>query len=350
MHTYNKMSTVEKFVKIVVDDIVAKIVTTIVLPNVLPNVLLPEAIIPTAPPTIMINLYSDLNHITCLAHAKQWTDDAGQYYINQLCCKPLNSKQNSEKTVATAFNKIKQFIENSMDEIMSHVQSPICSLHAGHSGKCNATIHNQLFCGFVSIPTKIDTSIYSTPGNDDYVYKNRSNRLFPIQITDQTEKLIRDKQIKLSCAIPLKDSSTPLMLAGAHLDMNTYVYNVRGVKELVRVDEFKEYLELLDRHKIVLRDRFAQIGRRVFNNEGFSICPVMGNEITVEDINRDSRVAPRSTDIQLGHCVPRSNMEFTIRGFNICLMTRDGNRFVGDENFCENKWVEKMKVAISNQH
>jgi hypothetical protein len=139
------------------------------------------------------------------------------------------------------------------------------------------------------------------------------------------------------------------MLAGAHLDMNTYVYNVREVKESVNVDEYKEYLELLDRHKIALIDRFASIGRRVFNNEGFSICPVMGNEITIEDINRDSRVSPRPTDIQLGHCIPRSNTEFTIRGFNICLMTRDGNRFVGDENFCENKWVKKMQTAISNQ-
>jgi len=331
------MSTVKEFVKIIVDDIVTKIATIPIMETIVV-------------PIITVNLYSDPNHIACLIHAKQWTDDVGQYYINHLCCKPLNSKQNSEKTVALAFNKIKPFIENSMDEIMNHVQSPICSLHVGHSGKCNTTIHGQLFCEFASIPTKIDTSIYSTPGNDDYVYKNRSNRLFPIQITDQTEKLIRNKQIKLSCAIPLKDSSTPLMLAGAHLDMNTYVYNVRGVKELVRVDEFKEYLGLLDRHKIVLRDRFAQIGRKVFNNEGFSICPVMGNEITIEDINRDSRVAPRPTDIQLGHCVPRSNTEFTIRGFNICLMTRDGNRFVGDENFCENKWVEKMKVAISNQH
>ena len=335
--TIYNMSIVEKFVKIIVDDIVTKIA------------IMEPIVVPIVVPIIKVNLYSDPNHIACLAHAKQWTNDTGQYYINHLCCKPLNSKQNSEKTVALAFNKIKPFIENSMEEIMNHIQSPICSLHIGHSGKCNTTIHGQLFCGFASIPTKIDTSIYSTPGNDDYVYKNRSNRLFPIQITDQTEKLIRNKQIKLSCAIPLKDSSTPLMLAGAHLDMNTYVYNVRGVKELVRVDEFKEYLELLDQHKIVLRDRFSQIGRKVFNDKGFSICPVMGNEITIEDINRDSRVAPRPTDIQLGHCIPRSNTEFTIRGFNICLMTRDGNRFVGDENFCENKWVEKMKVAISNQ-
>jgi len=306
------------------------------------------AIVATETAITKINIYSDPDYISCYNHAQHWENTDGEYYRQVLCCKPIQTRQNSEKTVVAAFHKITSFIENSLEEIIAHVQTPICSLHVGHTGKCSQNIHAQLFSGFTSVSTKVDTSIYSTPGNDDYVYKNRSNRLFPIQLSDQTEKIIRDKQTKLSCAIPLKDSSTPLMMASAHLDYNTYIYNVRGVIPVID-ENTKEYTLLMKRHKEWLSKRFNNIGRRLFNSEGYSICPVMGNEIAVDDINRDSRTSPRPNDIQLGHCVPRSNNEFTIRGGNICLMTRDGNRFVGDENFCENIWVEKMKIAISNQ-
>jgi hypothetical protein len=192
--------------------------------------------------------------------------------------------------------------------------------------------------------TKIKTAIYSTPGNDDYIFKNRSNRLFPIKLTDSFQRKIKDKKIKLSCAIPLKDSTTPLMQASAYLDYITFVMSIKEVNE--KYITWTNIIPFLLKHKEELINRFKLKNKRLFNDEGFTICPVTGYEITLEDIAKDTRIENGPNDIQLGHCDIRNENSFTIRGFNICLMTREGNRLVGDTSFFDDSWIKKLEVIV----
>jgi hypothetical protein len=296
------------------------------------------------------NLYSGQNYRDSIHHAQTWEEQNRAYYTGFLCCKSINNKKNSALTVKTAYDKIQHRITNSLEEITSKIVKPICILARDHKGKCCDNIHDKMFASLPSrAKDKIDTAIYSSPGNDDYVYKNRTNRSFPIVINEADEKKLRDKKIKLSCAIPLKDYSTPLMQASAYIDFITFVLNIRGVREQVNMDIYGAYVAILDHHKQELDSGFKLIRRKLFNNEGFTICPVTGHEFEIEDISRDSRFNPQPCDVQMGHCVPRNEHQFTLRGFNICLMTREGNRFIGDENFLENVWIAKMRSVVSFQ-
>ena len=67
--------------------------------------------------------------------------------------------------------------------------------------------------------------------------------------------------------------------------------------------------------------------------------------ILIENIVNPDRCNSRA--IQLGHCCPRSDREYTIRGFNIVVMTRDGNRIVGDYNFLEDGWITLLRRVVS---
>ena len=71
-----------------------------------------------------------------------------------------------------------------------------------------------------------------------------------------------------------------------------------------------------------------------------------GYEITLEDIAKDTRIENGPNDIQLGHCDIRNEKSFTIRGFNICLMTREGNRLVGDTSFFDDSWIKKLEAIV----
>jgi len=304
-----------------------------------------------------IRLLEDPVYKNCRIKALEWESDAeqGQYYNGILCGKELTTRQNSEADVKKAYDKMIPFLssDESFEKVKAEVKLPLCMLNKGHTGKCNCSPYKELFSKFhKSVPGKIETSIFSTPGNDDFIFKNRSNRNFPIQLSGEQESKIRDKKKKLSCAIPLRDGSTPLMQAAACLDWITQMINITGVRaNLKDMGDQGAFVRMLDEHKIVLDARFRAFNRRLFNETGETICPVTNHLIRLDDIQSrdDSRTCPRPTDIQLGHCIPRSDNEYTIRGFNICMMTRDGNRIVGDSPFCSDEWLEKLR-AIVNFH
>ena len=303
---------------------------------------------------IKIDIYNELEYIAAMDEARQWENTesfGGLYFQGILCCKPVASRENAVRTITSAHQKLSPYITNSVDEIISKIQLPLCILQIGHFGKCCTSIHKKLLSNLPKTHNKIDTSVFQTPGNDDYVYKNRSNRNFPIPLSTSFEKKIRDKKIKLSCAIPLKDFSTSLMQVGAYLDFITFTTSVRGVRDTIDDTDLttEKYLQLIQNHKKVLNDFYASKGRRVFNAEGYTICPVSGYEFTLEDISRDSRFAPVFSDVQLGHCAPRCDTAFTVRGFNTCFMSREGNRYIGDDDFFENVWITKMRAVIAFQ-
>ena len=225
----------------------------------------------------------------------------------------------------------------------------VCVLPLGHAGKCCKNPHMKMFKKG-ALTNKFDTGIYSTPGNDAAIYKNRAPRLHPIAITDDFERKIKEKEKKMACCIPLKDRSTPLMLASAWLDCLVICASVSDIN-LIKDDGHEYwvwYKDLIVSHKKQISSYFEARNRAQFDKtSGFTICPVNGYLFTVSDFTRDSRVAPKETDAQLGHCLARKESRYTIRGFNISFMSREGNRLVGDHDFFDDDWIDGLKRIVS---
>ena len=229
----------------------------------------------------------------------------------------------------------------------------LCVLPKNHVGKCSHKL-NFLFDNIDKVCISIDTAIYTTPGNDDYVYKNRCSRLFKIVLSTKEQLKIRDKTIKKKCAIPLKDHSTPFDLACAYLDWVTYILNIKEIKDdytSKKLLEDETLLEYINNHKTKLNEYYKSLNRNVFDENGFTICGVTQYLFKLNDVadkTRDSRVDIRETDMQLGHVVPRNEENITIKGLNLIPMTRKGNRIVGDNVYTENVWIEDLKTILKN--
>lgn len=229
----------------------------------------------------------------------------------------------------------------------------LCVLPRGHEGKC-CDKYNTLFRSSdvtKKICSKMELSIKTTPGNDDYVYKNRDSRLYPYAISSLEEKKIRDKKIKKKCAIPKKDMSTPEYIAQAYLDWMVYILSIEGIKELLVQNEFtKTYIQYFDDHKKFLIDHFRKYNRRLFNDEGNTICCVTKYVFTIKDladIERDNRVDIKETDWQMGHNTARDDDIITVRGCNVLPQTRRGNLIIGTHKFTEDDWINELKNIVS---
>ena len=309
--------------------------------------------------TTKINLYTDPSYLQCIANSKCFDEsESGSYYQSTFClkeCGPLVQ----EHSVRTAFEHIEPYIENSIDEILNKRVRRQCVLLHGHEGKCESnplrTILKKNNPTTAKIMSSIDLCIYNTPGADDYVFKNRANRLFPIPLSNENEKKIRDKKIKLKCAIPLREYSTPFMLASAFIDWITYTLNIRSMTDLVEKDipvQYNNWMNHLHNdHKIFLTNHFQKYNRMVFDPEtGQTICAVTRKELTIKnmaDVERDNRVNIDDNDIQMGHIASRNDDCFTIKGTNLVMMTREGNRIIGEYSFIEDEWINALKRIVS---
>lgn len=108
--------------------------------------------------------------------------------------------------------------------------------------------------------------------------------------------------------------------------------------------------KLLDNHKQYLQHFFEHKNRKAFNARGNTICSVTRKEIDIKDISdpdRDNRVIIYNDDVQMGHLIPRNENEITIRGNNLSIMTRQGNRIIGEYYLFENTWIKILKEIIS---
>lgn len=281
----------------------------------------------------------------CQTRAREWEAENASHYTALLCLKPIASRRRIN-TVETAYDMIAERITDSYEEVVESQREFLCVLPPGHTGRCTHTPHKKLITNSV-VSCKLDW-IYTTPGDDDYVYKNRCSRLFPIVVSDELEKQWRDKRTKLKCAIPLREASTPLLMASAYLDYITLLLRVEGIDAYLRTGGHLPAIRtVVAAHADHLAAHYARFNRRIFDDEGFSICPVMTDRIEVAHLaNGNINV---DTAVQLGHVVPRSESEFTIRGKNILLMSREGNRFVGDKVFTEDEWINRMRRVIAGQ-
>lgn len=229
-----------------------------------------------------------------------------------------------------------------------------CVMPLGHVGKCchkfSTLFKKNSFTN--KLLTSADTAIYSTPGNDDYVYKNRSSRLYENVVSSKQEKIIRDKTEKKTCAIPLKDASSPILLAQAYLDWITFIVNIADVGEHLNHNEEinKDILLMLTKNKEHLISVYASFNRYIFDKQGHSICVITRNIIKLSDVadpTRDNRVDICDKDIQLGHNHPRTENYVSIRGENLLPMSRRGNLVIGERVFTENVWIEELQSIIN---
>ena len=292
---------------------------------------------------------------SCQQQGKDFKEsDIGKHYEENFCLKPTG-QTTRESTVHSSFTNIEPYITNNCQEILEKREKKLCVLPKGHSGPCCCNpkffITNEIT---KKIYGKTDTSIFSTPGADGDPYKNRASRLFSIPLTSGQAGSIRQPQgAKLKCAIPLKEQSTPFMLATALIDWNTYLLNIDDIQSLINTNsrEYKLYQEnnTLCIHKDYLIQYFNSHNRKVFDEDGYTICPIINKKLEVSniaDITRDNRFDIHPHDIQLGHISSRCDECYTIYGTNLLMMTREGNRIIGEYSFIENEWIQVLSEIV----
>jgi len=289
--------------------------------------------------------------------------EKNEHYLNLMC---MNDTKNGPKE-----NK-KEYEEYLSDVIKLENRDNMkkkCVLPKGHTGKCCTNL-NCIFKENVKkdqneqdeqyeqnkktiskLLGSIELAIYQTPGNDDYVYKNRSQRLYHTVLDSTEEKKIRDKNIKKKCAIPLKDASTPILLVQAYLDWMTYIVNVNGMSGNLSHEaiNYSSIMNMLSLNKEHLKKVYSN--RQIFDENGHSICVITKQIINMNDICdplRDNRVNINDSDIQMGHNCPRSELYVSIRGENLFPMSRRGNLIIGDRIFTEDEWINELKKIISS--
>jgi hypothetical protein len=225
-----------------------------------------------------------------------------------------------------------------------------CVLPTGHTGKCSKTfpIFKKSACTKKLIK-KINNSIYTSLGNDDYVYINRASRLFAVVLSKTEEAEIRDKKEKKKCAIPLKDASTPILLAQAYLDWVTFVVGVHDISEYLITDGNQAIFEMLELNKAHLTRLFHN--RKIFDDNGNTICVITKTRCNLADYvdtDRDIRTNIRDSDIQSGHNNSRDDNCVSIRGENLFPMSRRGNLIIGERVFTEDVWIDELLSIITS--
>lgn len=270
------------------------------------------------------------------------------HYRNIMCLKPVTTgtfQAQPFKTAITALESVATINQADIHEADFNQ----CVLPKGHSGKCvkRLPLFNKRDLA-KKLTTSVDNCIYSTPGNDDYVYKNRASRLFPIQLTNAQEKQVRNKQgDKLKCAIPLKDASTSFLLATAYLDYITFVLSIHDIATVLDKVKQEQFADYIQSHKEFLAQHYATYSRSVFTTNGETICAVTKKVVSIidfADVERDARIDIRDEDIQMGHIETRSETRSSIRGGNLVFMSRRGNLIIGERNFLEDAWKEELRA------
>ena len=315
------------------------------------------------------NMYDNPQYNLCQQKANSFEiSDIGKYYKSNFCMKPCLSSKCRETTVSKHYEEIKDHITNTYEDVINYNQMRLCVLQKDHAGACRSSpfsVKKMLVPTRVSskMETSINSCIYQVPGDTsgNSYYKNRASRLFPIVISSDTKfKINREStnsKIPKIC-ISLKEHTTPFLMATAYIDWVTYALHIDGMEEHLLHSMDEPYLswkrKLTEHHAAFLHDLFRSKNRKIFDTSSGvrkTICAVKQNILTVEnfaDTSRDNRVNIDQNDIQMGHILPRNNNEYTIRGTNLLMMTREGNRAVGENDYLDNEWILRDISILQN--
>jgi hypothetical protein len=309
-------------------------------------------------PVYKFDLYNNPEYIAANIESELFEQTAEAiYYRTCFCLQQCGEYKIREHTLREHYKSIEPYVTNTFEDVLTQRKKQLCVLIKGHPGKCSdkANIFKQNETS-EKLVKSIESCIYQTPGNDDYIYKNRSPRLHPIHIPRSIEKQIRDKTKKLKCAIPLCEYSTPFMLATAYVDWLCYLLSIQDISHLIKTElpeEQRNFISVLQtQHKHFVSNHFLQYDRKIFDeNNNNAICVITKKIVLTKDVSdpsRDNRTNIDPHDIQLGHIKSRNDSYFSVRGLNILMMSRDGNRIIGEDSFIENKWIEKLKNIIKH--
>lgn len=302
------------------------------------------------------DLYNNPEYITANIEAEQFENsNVANYYKDCFCLKECGDYKIRLDTLCRDFENIEPYIYNSFEDVKSHRKKQLCVLGKNHIGNCcDKPVLFKKNIISDKLVKSVDSCIYTSPGNDDYIYKNRASRLHPIHIPKSIERLIRNKNKKLKCAIPLCEYSSPFMLATAYIDWICYIVNIKdiGQLEFLDLEQNAKFISILrEEHKTFLTNYFNQFNRKVFDENNYTICVIAKNTVLMKDVSdpeRDNRIVIEPEDIQMGHIKSRNDEYFSVRGTNIVMMSRYGNRVIGEDSFIENIWIEKLKNIIKN--
>jgi hypothetical protein len=293
----------------------------------------------------------------CQELSRQFEEsETGQHYRRLFCLEEVEGVES--RILESSYQRLQPHIVNTWEEVQSRVRKQLCVLPRGHRGPCRC--FPRIFITGVELITKMNqktkTAILNTPGADGRIFKNRCSRLFPIALTNEQELMLRQEHVpRLNCAIPLKEQTTPFMMASALIDRIIYNMNVNGMNEHIDQEspDFISYNEggdKLNEHKIFLQKYFLSHNRRVFNDMGNTLCPVIHRTFEIENLvglEHDMRLNPDRYDVQMGHISSRTNERYTIHGTNLVMMTRDGNRIIGEHSLIENDWIDSLRAVIA---
>ena len=321
--------------------------------------------------TAQIDMYNNPQFNLCLQKALAFEEsDIGDYYKKHFCLQPCSSSKYKcrKSTIEKYYAEMEDYITNSLDEVMKYNQTRLCVLQKGHTGECSSCPFSQgkiLKHSRVSnkMETSINSCIYQVPGDTsgNSYFKNRASRLYPIVVSSDT----KIKMKKASCTskmpkicISLKEHTTPFQMATAYIDWVTYAIHIDEMEDNFVSSIAEPFLGwkdlLVNRHAAFLQNHFKSRNRKIFDTTSGvrkTICAVKQDILTVAnfaDISRDNRINIDPNDIQMGHIVPRSNNEFTIRGTNLLMMTRDGNRAVGENDYLDDSWILRDISILQN--
>jgi hypothetical protein len=267
--------------------------------------------------------------------------DISQHYADLMCKKPSGCNVGKSTPQEDVYaSEVEGLTKRDL-------QKKLCVLPIGHVGRCLCNLKKffKKDSAHDKATDKIDTSVFSTTGNDGYVYKNRASRCYQNTFTAEEERSIRDKKIKKKCGIPLKEYSTPNAMSDSYLDWIGYLWCTRGVEVNPACPNYEAIVSMLTLHKQFIINHFASLNRSVFDSEGNTICCVTGKPMTIQDFVVD-RFNPRDSDVQFGHIRSSSDNCLTIKGLNTVVMSRRGNLIIGERLFTEDVWLNELRDIL----
>jgi hypothetical protein len=264
----------------------------------------------------MISLKNQPELVEAYRYHDTWMTNVFPYYERWFCLNSIPDSGVRKVTVAESLKELGTYISDTETDF--EIRQCLCVLPNGHSGKCRMNYD----CNSKPLQKKLDY-VKITEGEAIGPLKNRASRIFPICFSKSTASQLKHSVSKVG--IPISNSSTPEGISTCLIDIYTYIQKIRGKFKNIAFKHHWEYL----------KTKFPHISK-----DDTLVCPVTGNPITLDMLSLNAR--EHQDGIEMGHLNCRNEKRFTIRGMNVFLMTRLGNRLIGEERFDSQEFRDNM--------